>query len=100
MKKYFFETAKTQWEKQTEPKYVSCAPARTFVYAETEEEAYAKAEARLQAEYLGTGTLLLGDLKLTGSFDEAVDWSYGYGSDRRSGPTGEIGDLVGNTVIR
>ena len=100
MKKYFFETAKTQREKPTEPKYVSCAPARTIVYAETEEEAYAKAEAKLQAEYYGTGTLLLGDLKLTASFEQPVDWSYGYGDERRSGPTGEIGDLVGNSVIR
>jgi hypothetical protein len=29
-----------------------------------------------------------------------TDWSYGYGDSRKSGSTADIGDLVGDNVIR
>jgi hypothetical protein len=29
-----------------------------------------------------------------------VDWSYGYGDERKSGATASLGDLVGNNTIR
>jgi hypothetical protein len=99
MKKYTFEAPKRQWEKPTEPKYVFCAPARLSVVAENPQEAQEKAAQRFQEEYAGTG-VLLGDMKLVAEHDLPVDWSYGYGDERKSGRTGDIGDLVGDHVIR
>lgn len=99
MKKFFYEAAKKQWEKPTEPKYLFCAPARTAVYAETEEEARVMAEEKLRQEYHGTG-ILLGSVKLMDIESIPVDWSYGYGDERKSGRTADIGDLKGNNVIR
>lgn len=99
MKKFFFEAAKTQWEKPTEHKYLFCATAKTIVYAENEEEARVLAEEKLREEYYGTG-ILLGKVKLMDIESLPVDWSYGYGDERRSGSTSDIGDLVGNNVIR
>ena len=84
MKKYIFETDKTQWEKPTEPKYVFCAPAQVTVCAETETEAKALAEGKLRQQYAGTG-FLLGSVRLAQVIDMPVDWSYGYGDDRSSG---------------
>ncbi|MCD8116081.1 MAG: hypothetical protein LUE21_03015 [Oscillospiraceae bacterium] len=99
MKKYIYEAAKTQREKPTEPDYLFCPPAQTTVIAASEEEAKALAEKNFRDEFYGTG-VLLGEAKLVTSYDLAVDWSYGYDDQRQSGPTGEIGDLVGNNVIR
>ncbi|MCD7749140.1 MAG: hypothetical protein LUH42_03705 [Oscillospiraceae bacterium] len=99
MKKYIYEAAKTQREKPTEPNYLFCAPAQTAVVAANEAEAKALAEKSFRDEFHGTG-VLLGEAKLVASYDLAVDWSYGYDDQRRSGPTGGIGDLVGNNVIR
>ena len=99
MKKYFYEAQKKQLEKPTEPLYVSCAPARCWVLAEDEAEAVVKAAAKLDEKYHGTGTIL-GTPVLTKVSELPVDWSYGYGDDRRSGDTASIGDLVGNYVIR
>ena len=84
MKNYHFTAEKKQWEKPTEPKYVFCPPAAVTVTAETEEEARALAEAMLREEYYGTG-VLLGQVKLSGITELAVDWNYGYGDDRGSG---------------
>ena len=42
------------------------------------------AEAMLREEYYGTG-VLLGQVKLSGVTELAVDWNYGYGDDRGSG---------------
>jgi hypothetical protein len=39
-------------------------------------------------------------MKLVAEHDLPVDWSYGYGDERKSGRTGDIGDLVGDHVIR
>ena len=99
MKKYFFEAQKKQLEKPTEPLYVYCAKARCFVYAENEEEAAVLAEKKFQEKYYGSGTIL-GKPVLTKCADLPVDWSYGYGDERKSGDTASIGDLVGNNVIR
>lgn len=99
MKKYIFEVDKIQWEKPTEPKYIFCAPAKAAVIAESEAEGKALAEAELRARFYGSG-VLLGQVRLSASYDLPVDWSYGYGDDRRSGLTGQIGDLAGNNVIR
>ncbi len=99
MKKYFFEAEKIQWEKPNEPKHVCSAAAMTAVIAASEAEAQTLAEAKLEREYYGTGCLL-GPVKLTGCAELPADWSYGYGAERRSGPTAQIGDLVGKNVIR
>jgi hypothetical protein len=99
MKKYVYEAAKNQWEKPTEPRYIFCRKAQIAVTAETEEEARAIAAARLREQYLGTG-VILGEVQLADIKDLPVDWSYGYGDERRSGDTAAIGDLVGNNVIR
>ena len=85
MKKFFFEVDKKQLEKPTEPSYLFCAPARVWAAAETEEEARALAAEKLRAKYHGSGTLLGCDLRLTKAADAAVDWSYGYGEDRKAG---------------
>ena len=99
MKKFYFEAAKKQLEKPTEPKYVFCATAKAWAVAETEAEAKALAAAKLQAKYHGAG-VVLGEPVLTKSAELPVDWSYGYGDARKSGDTASIGDLVGNNVIR
>jgi hypothetical protein len=99
MKKYFYEAAKNQWEKPTEPRYMFCATAKVTVYADSEEEAKAKAEAKLREEYLGSG-VILGPVKLMDIESLPTDWSYGYGDSRKSGSTADIGDLVGDNVIR
>ena len=88
MKKYIFEAAKKQWEKPTEPKYVFCPEGRIGVFAETEEEALALAKKKLREGFLGTG-FLTGELRLTESFDMAVDWNYGYGDERGMGTVEE-----------
>jgi len=84
MKNYHFTAEKKQWEKPTEPKAVFCPPARVTVAAETEEEARSLAAEKLREHYLGTG-ILLGEVKLAGCTDPAIDWNYGYGDDRGSG---------------
>ena len=84
MKNYTFTAEKKQWEKPTEPKYEFCPPASVTVQAESEAEARVLAEARLREKYLGTG-ILLGQVKLAGSSDPAVDWNYGYGGERGTG---------------
>lgn len=99
MKKYFFEAARKQLEKPTEPKYVFCTTAKTIVCAEDEAAARELAEEKLKKEYAGSG-ILLGEVKCVAECDLPTDWSYGYGDARRSGPTEDIGDLVGNHVIR
>ena len=99
MKKYFYEADRRQWEKPTEPKYIFNTTAKTWVIAETEEEAKALAQAKLNAAYYGSGCLI-GEARLTKTAALPVDWSYGYGDDRKSGATAELGDLVGNHVIR
>ncbi len=99
MKKYVFEAAKKQLEKPTEPKYVFCATAKATVCAEDENEAKVLAQEQLQKEYYGTG-VALGEAKCVAIYDLPGDWSYGYGDARKSGRTEELGDLVGNHVIR
>ncbi len=99
MKKYYFQAQKKQLEKSTEPCYVCCAPAKCFVFAESEAEAAVLAEKKLTGQYYGTGTVL-GKPVLTKCAELPVDWSYGYGDERKSGDTASIGDLVGNHVIR
>lgn len=99
MKKYYFEAAKKQLEKPTEPKYLFCTTAKTWVVAENEAEAKTLAAAKLQEKYHGAG-VVLGEPVLTKSAELPVDWSYGYGDARKSGATASIGDLVGNNVIR
>ena len=85
MNKYFFELDKLQLEKPTEPKYVFCAPARTWAVAENEEEARLAALAKLRAKYHGTGVILGSDLRLTNQTGLPTDWNYGYGDDRLTG---------------
>lgn len=99
MKKYFYEAQKKQLEKPTEPLYVYCAKARCVVCAENEAEAEVLAAKKLQEKLCGKG-VVLGKLVLTKCTELPVDWSYGYGDDRKSGDTASIGDLVGNHVIR
>lgn len=99
MKKYYFNAQKKQLEKPTEPLYVNCAPATCWVIAENEAEALELAEKKFRAKYHGSGTVL-GKPVMTKCVELPVDWSYGYGDERRSGSTDEIGDLVGNNVIR
>lgn len=99
MKKYYFQAQKKQLEKPTEPSYVYCAPAKCFVLAGNEAEAAVLAEKKLREMYHGTG-VVLGKAELTKCAELPVDWSYGYGDERKSGDTASIGDLVGNYVIR
>jgi hypothetical protein len=99
LKKYTFEAPRVQWEKPTEPKYIFCRTATVTVLAENEAEAKALAEDKLKKEYAGTG-MLLGEARLLGVVDLPVDWSYGYGNERKSGATASLGDLVGNNTIR
>ncbi len=99
MKRYVFEAPKTQLEKPTEPKYVFCPAARVSVLAENEAQAKRLAEEKLAEAFAGTG-VILGEPRLTESYPQPEDWSYGYGADRKSGRTGSIGDLTGKNVIR
>lgn len=99
MKKYFFEAAKKQLEKPTEPNYVFCSTAKVIVCAENEAEAKTLATEKLCKKYNGTG-VVLGEAKLTACRELPLDWSYGYGDERKSGDTASIGDLVGNHMIR
>jgi hypothetical protein len=99
MKKYFFEAAKKQLEKPTEPLYINCAKAKCWVIAEDEAQAAVLASEKLHKQYDGSGTVL-GKPSITKVVDLPVDWSYGYGDERKSGDTASIGDLVGKNVIR
>lgn len=99
MKKYFIEADKIQWEKPTEPKHWFAATAKAFVIAENAEQGLRLGTEKLEKEFYGTGTLLK-NFRVTGEADLPVDWSYGYGDARKSGRTGDIGDLVGGNVIR
>ena len=99
MKKYQFEAYRKQLEKPTEPKYIFNTTAKVFVIAQDEAEAKVLAEDKLREEYYGSG-IALGEPILSGCWELPVDWSYGYGDDRKSGATETIGDLVGNNVIR
>lgn len=99
MKKYVYEASKKQLEKPTEPKYIFCHTSQVIVYAETDEEALVLAEAKLRARNHGTG-VVLSPAKLVRCDELPVDWSYGYGDERKTGDTASIGDLVGNHVIR
>lgn len=99
MKKYVFEAAKKQWEKPTELKQYFVKTAEVIVYAETEEEAKKLAEEKLCRKYRGSGTIL-GEVRFVRCDELPVDWSYGYGDERKSGDTAGIGDLTGNNVIR
>ena len=99
MKKFYYEAQKKQLEKPTEAAYVSCATAKTWVVAETEAEAAVLAAKKLHEKFDGSG-VVLGAVVLTKSADLPVDWSYGYGDERKSGCTCSIGDLCGNYVIR
>lgn len=98
MKKYYFEAAKKQLEKATEPYYICCAKAQTWVMAENAEEAAKLACAKLHAKYDGTG-VVLGEVTYVAEYDLPVDWSYGYGDQRKSGATADLGDLFGNNLI-
>lgn len=97
--KYIFEADKRQLEKPTEPKYVSCAPARVSVYAGSEAEAKTLALKAFREKFAGTG-VVLGEAVLVESHAAPEDWSYGYGASRKSGRTGTLGDLVGKNIIR
>lgn len=99
MKKYVYEAAKRQLEKPTEPLYMFCPTAKVTVYAGTEEEARVLAEAKLHELHDGTG-VVLSEANFVRCDELPVDWSYGYGDERKSGDTASIGDLVGNHVIR
>ncbi len=99
MKKYYYEAQKKQLEKPTEPNYLYCSTAKCWVIAENEAEAAVLAEQKLHEAYYGSGTVL-GKPVLTKSAELPVDWSYGYGDERKSGDTASIGDLVGSSVIR
>ena len=97
--KYIFEADKCQLEKPTERRYVSCAPARVSVFAASEAEAKVLAKCFEREKFAGTG-VILGEASLIESYAAPVDWSYGYGSGKKSGKTGTLGDLVGKNVIR
>lgn len=99
MKKYYYEASKKLLDRSTEPLYVHCTTAKCWVIAESEAEAEKLACAKLHAKYDCTGTVL-GKLTLTKSAELPIDWSYGYGDERKSGDTAALGDLVGNNVIR
>lgn len=99
MKKYFFEAQKKQLEKPTESHYVSCAPAKCWVMAASQEEAYAKAEKEFEAMFYGTG-VKVGKPVLTKAADPAIDWNYGYGDQRKAGDDAARSELIRNHVIR
>ena len=99
MNKYYFEADKRQWEKPTEPKYVFCATAKTIVYADNDEEALEKADRKLTAEYLGSGALL-SSIRMVRCEELPVDWSYGYGDDRKFGADADQAALIRDNQIR
>ena len=84
MKKFTFEANKKQWEKPTELSQKYVAPARVSVCAETKAQALKLAKEELRKHYLGSGTIL-GEVRLVGTADLAVDWNYGYGDKRGKG---------------
>ena len=84
MKKYIFEATKKQWEKPTEPKQYLCADARVAVFAEDEAKALELAQKKFRCKFLGTGTIL-GEIRLADERELPVDWSYGYGDERKAG---------------
>ena len=96
-KKYLFEAEKKLTERSYPGPYLFVAPAQVLVLASGEEEARQKAAEKLQKAWHGTG-VELGELKLVRSDALPVDWSYGYGDDRKSGSN--ISDLVGQSLIR
>lgn len=96
-RKYLFEAAKTLTERSYPGPYLFVAPAQVLVLAFDEEEARQKAAAKLKKAWQGTG-VELGELKLVRSDALPVDWSYGYGADRKCGSN--ISDLVGQSEIR
>ena len=95
-RKYLFEAAKTLAERSYPGPYQFVAPAQVLVLASDETEAREKAAAKLKKAWQGTG-VQLGELKLVRSDALPVDWSYGYGDDRK---TGSVSDLVGQSLIR
>lgn len=98
-KKYYCEADKRLLDRPTEPLYRFVTTAKTWVIAESEEEALVLAKENLEQKYHGSGTVL-GQPRVTKVVDLPVDWSYGYDGERQSGPTASISDLVGNHVIR
>ena len=96
-KKYLFEAEKSLTERSYPGPYLFVAPAQVSVLASDEEDARQKAAAKLQKAWHGTG-VELGELTLVRSDALPVDWSYGYGDDRKSGSN--ISDLVGQSEIR
>ena len=99
MKKYYFKAVRKQLEKPTEPLYANCAAARCWVHAESEEEAYAKAAEKFQAEYAGSG-MAVGEPVLTKSAELPVDWNYGYGDERQFVGAKEAEGWFGKEEIR
>lgn len=99
MKVFYCEAQYKQLEKPTEPLYLYNMAHKCKVFAESEAEALELAEKKLHAAHDGTG-VWLGKVVITKSAQLPVDWSYGYGEERRSGCTCKIGDLVGSSVIR
>ena len=99
MKKFVFEADKKQLEKSTEPKYMFCHTAKVTVCAESKSKAKKLAEEKLREINHGTG-VVLSEPRFVASYDLPVDWSYGYGDDRKSGATKKIKNLTGNNVIR
>ena len=100
MKKYFYEADKRLKEKAYQSyARVHTMPAVIIVYAESEKDAEKLAREKLRAIYQGSG-VLLENFRLARCADVPVDWSYGYGDERRSGDTDGIPDTVGNSQIR
>ncbi len=99
MKKYFYQAAKHQLEKPTEPQYVSCAPATVIVFADSRQEADRLAQEKLECQFYGTG-LVLGAPQLVKEADLPVDWSYGYGENCRPGDAESMAALKAGNVIR
>ena len=99
MKKYYYEAKKLLLDRPTEPNYLFCAPARTWVIAENEEQALELARKSLVQEYHGSG-IALNEPYLTKVVDLPVDWNYGYGDDRHPNPTEDLAVLTAEFVIR
>ncbi len=100
MKKYIYEAPKTQWEKPEIADYIFCAPAEISVLASSEDEAMELARTKIQKQYTGSGQLLLSGLRLVASYDLPVDWSYGYGDERKTGHVPQEIDTVSCYEIR
>ena len=99
MKKYIYEAAKKQLEKPTEPKYMFCHTVQAIVYADSKAKAKKLAEEKLHEMTAGTG-VVIGEAQFVACYDLPVDWSYGYGDERKTGATKKIKNLTGNYVIR